>query len=238
MRSKILSGRVAPRWLGALALLGGAAVIGCSTTDTQGFIGTPAVIRAVGGTDINSKVGDTLGPYSVKVTDTAGNGVAGVTVTFSIVGNATLVNTTATTDQDGGAFTSIVLGHTVGNMTITATANGIATPALFQTHSYAGPATTFALAGGGGQNAPRGTAVTEALTVSVTDQYGNGVGSVLVTWQATAGTLGTPSGRTGANGVVSTTYTLPATPGAQTITASALINGTAPSVITLTATGT
>jgi len=235
MASIILPRPTIVRSIGVAAFLGVAVLAACSN-DTGEFVGAPARITAVGGTDLNGQVGDTLGPFAVKVTDTAGTPVAGVAVNFSIVGNATLVTTSATTDQDGGTFTSIALGHTVGNMTITASVSGIATPAIFNTHSYAGAPVTMVITGGANQSAPRGTALPDMLSVSVTDQYGNGVNNILVSWEATAGVLGTPSSRT-TNGAATTTYTLPATPGAQTITASSIISGTTPTIKTFTATG-
>ena len=60
-------------------------------------------------------------PLIVQVNDQNGDPFQGATVTFSVSPNdATLGTTTATTDSDGRAQTTLTLGETVGNYTVTA----------------------------------------------------------------------------------------------------------------------
>lgn len=219
----------------ATALLGAVLVAGCSNAVNDTFVGAPALIKVTGQTDISALVATDAGPYVFTVVDTAGAGVAGVTVTFTIVGPATLIQTSAVTNQGGSVLTSIHFSQTAGSVAITATAAGIATPAVVHTSSYAAPASKLTAAGGQGQVALRGSALADPLAVLVTDQYNNPVSTILVTWVSSAGTLGTLSARTGNDGRVSTPYTLPATAGIQTITASATLNGVS-NTVTFTAT--
>ena len=205
------------------SLFGAALFAGCNNDSSSGFVGQPVQIKVTGRTDLSAEVATDAGPYVFTVVDTGGTGVQGVTVNFTSVGPATLLSTTAVTDQGGSVLTSVHFSQVAGTVAITATAVGITTPAVVHTNSYAAPASRMT-GSGGGQVALRGTALQDPISVLVTDTYGNPVVSVLVTMSATGGTLGTLSGRTGADGRFTTTYTLPATTGAQTITAVATIN--------------
>jgi len=225
--SIIASRAASRRLLVAISLLSATAIVGCSTYDGMETAGTPVAIRETGGTDISGQIANDLGPYVVSVVDAGGVGVPGVEVTFTISGPATLVTPSATTNQDGSTFTSITLGHMAGAITITATAAGIATPTVFHTSSFAGPATKFGIAGGQGQTALRGTPISEPLSTIVADQYDNPVMNARVVWATSAGVLGTLIGQTGADGRSSSTYTMPATPGPQTVTATTDINAAA-----------
>lgn len=237
MRSLILPWAGLARWARLTSLFGAALIASCSSNDGITFVGAPTIIKVTGRIDISAEVATDAGPYVFTVTDTGGNGVQGVTVTFTIAGPATLLSTSAVTDKGGSVLTSVHFSQVAGNVAITATAAGITTPAVVRTSSYAAPPSRLTASGGQGQSTTRGTPLPDLLSVLATDQYNNPVVSVLITLEATAGTLGVLSARTGADGRVTTTYTLPATPGIQTITASAVFNGVTRTV-TFTATGT
>jgi uncharacterized protein YjdB len=71
-------------------------------------------------------------PFVAKVSDAFGNGVPGVTVTWSrVAGSGSVGNTTSVTAADGAASTVYTLGSVAGTETVTATASGVATPATF-----------------------------------------------------------------------------------------------------------
>ena len=71
-------------------------------------------------------------PLVVKVTDAAGNGVAGIRVTFETTGAvATLNPAEAATDAQGLARTSVTAGVTGGTLTINARAAFVSAPAVF-----------------------------------------------------------------------------------------------------------
>jgi hypothetical protein len=88
----------------------------------------------------------------------------------------------------------------------------------------AGPAAEVAVTGGNNQSAAPGTQLPQALTVEVTDQYGNPVSGNNVTF-SDGGAGGTFSNAnpvvTNSSGIASQLYTLPASAGTVTITAAA-----------------
>lgn len=71
-------------------------------------------------------------PLVVKVADDAGNGVAGIRVTFEAAGSAATLNPAeATSDAQGLARTTVTAGGSSGTVTINARAAFISTPAVF-----------------------------------------------------------------------------------------------------------
>ena len=61
-------------------------------------------------------------PFVVEVRDQNGNPLAGATVTFAVTAGAgTLSDTTATTDANGRAATTLTLGRQAGTITVVAT---------------------------------------------------------------------------------------------------------------------
>ena len=73
-------------------------------------------------------------PLVVSVLDRNGNGVAGVTVTFAVTaGGGVLSLTTATTDADGRAASTLTLGREPGINTVEATVAGL-DPVTFTSH--------------------------------------------------------------------------------------------------------
>ena len=127
------------------------------------------------------------------------------------------------TDANGLARTNLTLPTTVTKVTVTASSTGLKS-ILFVAYSVAGPAANVAITSGNNQTAPAGTQLPQALTVLVTDQYGNPVSGNSVTFSDN-GAGGTFSNSnpvvTGANGTATQSYTLPASPGTVTINATA-----------------
>jgi len=80
--------------------------------------------------------------------------------------------------------------------------------------------TGIGVLGGSAQSAVYGSALPVALEVHVTDQYGNGIGGVQVTFTATGGaTLGSSTATTDSTGDAETTVTLGSSVGLDSITA-------------------
>jgi hypothetical protein len=229
----IATRKLAHAALACSSAVGVIVVAACSSGSSTPFVGSPAVLVAIAGTNLNGTVGTQVGPFAVKVTDTAGTPIPNVTVNFTVSSGATLSTVTTTTDGSGNATTAATFGHVAGVYTVTATANGISTPLVFQTTANADVAATFTLAGGNNQIAPGGTAVGELLAVRIADQYNNSISGATVSWSAVRGILGTTAGHTAANGVSTTTFTLPVGTGASAVTANAL-----GITITFTETGT
>ena len=83
---------------------------------------TATTLEIISGNNQSAIEGEALtNPLIVQVNDQNGDPFQGATVTFSVSPNdATLGTTTATTDSDGRAQTTLTLGETVGDYTVTA----------------------------------------------------------------------------------------------------------------------
>ncbi len=102
-----------------VAACGGSEPSGPSTT-------TPSAIAMISGNGQVGLVGQALSsPLVVKVTNSSGNPVKGVAVTFAVTTGAATVNpTTATTDVNGQATSQVTLGSAAGNVSISASVAG------------------------------------------------------------------------------------------------------------------
>ena len=87
----------------------------------------PDSLRKVYGDGQEGTVGDQLAePFVVSVSDEDGAAIAGAVVTFSVTaGGGTLSNTTATTDANGQATTTLTLGSEPGTNTVEAAVEGL-----------------------------------------------------------------------------------------------------------------
>jgi 6-phosphogluconolactonase (cycloisomerase 2 family) len=98
----------------------------------------PAAVTATGGTPQSAMIDTAFGsPLVATVTDSDGNPVSGVTVTFTAPGSSASGvfaggQTTAVTDSLGVATSAIFIANgTAGNYTVTATVQNVAAPADF-----------------------------------------------------------------------------------------------------------
>ena len=210
-----------------------------ATFDATGAAGPARNIVAEAGDGQTATVGAAVAiAPTVRVTDAHGNPVSGVIVSFA--GDGSTGNASDATDASGIASAgSWTLSTTAGPDTLTATATGLSgSPVTFGATGTAGPATTVSPAGGDGQTAPAGTEVAVAPSVSVTDQYGNAVSGVSVSFAASGdGVVGNDTDLTDAAGIASCgSWTLDSTPGDDTLTAT--VDGLAGSPVTFSATGT
>jgi hypothetical protein len=174
-------------------------------------------------------------PVAAKAQDAYLNGVAGVTVNFTANHGAVPNTPSAVTDATGVAQTTLQLPTTVSTITVTGSSTGFKN-INFAEYSVAGPASSIAVTGGNNQSAHAGSQLPLALTVLVTDQYGNPVPSVGVTFND-GGAGGTFSSTnpvlTSASGTAAQFYTLPLSP--KTVTINATVSGVAsPAVFTET----
>ncbi|MBI4544536.1 MAG: Ig-like domain-containing protein [Gemmatimonadetes bacterium] len=157
----------------------------------------------------------------VRVTGAGGAAVGGVTVTWSVTaGGGSVSPASTTTNSSGQAKTSWTLGTVVGPNAVSASVSGL-TPVSFAATGTPGPAATVAKLKGDGQSATVSAAVTDSLTVKVTDAFGNSVSGVTVAWAVSAGggAVSPTSATTDANGQAQTRWTLGTTIGANTATA-------------------
>ena len=109
---------------------------GCGSDSTgTGGSNSPANLTIVSGNGQAGLLGTTLTqPLVVKVTNSSGTALAGVGVQFAVAsGAASVAPTTATTDANGQAQTTVTLGSTAGTISITATVNGTLTASFVLT---------------------------------------------------------------------------------------------------------
>ena len=195
-----------------------------ATFTVTAVVGTPAAVSLASGNNQSAQVTTAFAkPLKVKVKDSAGNGIAGVLVTFSDGGaGGTLSAPTATTDSSGFAATSYTAGTKSGVVQISASVSGIA-PAVFKENVLAGPPASLAIYSGNNQNVAPGAATAKLLQVLIQDQYGNPAKAIPVTYtdNGAGGSFSVNPAKTSAKGVAGTRYTAPAQTGTVTITASA-----------------
>jgi hypothetical protein len=174
-------------------------------------------------------------PLVVKVTDTNGDPMAGVAITFTTSSGGTLSATSATTDANGDAQTYYTLGLVSGAQTVTASAAGLSTPVTFTVSAAVATNPGIAIVSGNNQTVAAGTQLPLPLIIKVTDNGGTPLPGMVVTWSSAAGVLGNTSTTTGANGQAQISFTMPAGAGASIITAT--VSGTSTNVM-FTETGT
>jgi adhesin/invasin len=157
----------------------------------------------------------------VKVADSYGNAVPGVSVLFS-AGNfgGTFSSNPVTTDSLGRASVSYTLPTKAGYITVTAS-NGNISRNITEHAVAAGPSALF-IVSGNNQTAKPNTMLPQSLTVIVKDQYGNPVAGVTVSFvdNGAGGTFSSPSAITNASGKATVQYTTPPQSGSITITGS------------------
>ena len=176
-------------------------------------------------------------PFVVSVLDQNGNPLPGAEVTFSVsAGGGTLSATTATTDENGRAATTLTLGSDPGRNTVTARVAELKS-VIFSAAAQAVP-TSLTQVSGDKQEGPAGAALSEPFVVSVLDQAGAAFPGATVTFAVTAGegTLSLTTATTDENGRAGSTLTLGSLPGASTVTVS--VAGLDPVTFTATAEAT
>lgn len=163
---------------------------------------------------------------AVRVTDTFGNPVEDVTVTFT-TSSGTLTGASQDTDADGiAAVGGWTLAQLAGDNTLTATVSGdgiTGNPVTFTATGIAGaPAVLTKI--GDNQTASAGAAVAVAPAVDVMDQFNNKIVGFPVSFAVTGGggTITGADATTNANGRATLgSWVLGQTAGANTLTATA-----------------
>lgn len=207
--------------------------------------GEPATVTLIQGQDQNGRVGQVLPqPLIAAVADGAGRPVEGATVLFvlnSPAPGASIDPETTTTDADGRATASVVLGTTPGAQTGEVRAlggNGSPTAtAPFALTALSEDANGIRVASGDDQSGPVGSTLPEPLVVEVADAFGNPIAGVQVAWSAEGGgSVSDAQTMTGDDGRASVVRTLGSTAGAQRTLAS--VDGLAGSPVAFVHTAT
>ncbi len=196
----------------------------------------PTVIAVVAGTTPQTTVVNTAfaTPLAVDVRDGGGHLVQGVSVTFTAPAGGpsgqfgSTPTITVQTNASGRATAPALMANTLtGSYTVTARAQGGSNPltSFSLTNTPGAPAVLTATAGSN-QRATVNTPFTANLVATLTDQFGNRVPGVLITFMAPAtGASGTfpggASGTTDTNGEVTKAFTANTIAGSYTVTATA-----------------
>ena len=226
-----------PKNAGVYALTASATTFGSVAATATATPLAAAKILISGGAKQTGAAGSVLPkPIVAKVVDIYANPVPGVTVNFSANKNGITAPASAVTNAQGLASTSLQLPTTVGTITVTAASSGLRKVSVPE-YSVAGATASVAISGGNNQSAARGTTLPQALTVLATDQYGNPVSGTAVAFSdgGAGGSFANPNpANTNASGTATQIYTLPASAGNVTITAT-VAGLPAPAAITETA---
>jgi hypothetical protein len=196
-----------------------------------------AALTAVSGNGQTGAVGTVLPePLVVAMRTAEGRGIVGASISFSAApGSGTLTPASARTDANGQVQTTWTLGTQTGELTVMAGTAGVPSLTLGAT-AVTGPPGSLAVVSGNGQTGLTGKPMPAPLVVRVADEFGNPVAGAPVQWTVLTGggSVAPAAGTTGADGTASTTWTLGATVGSQSIRAS---SGSLP-VVTMTGTAT
>jgi plastocyanin len=175
-------------------------------------------------------------PIRVLVTQD-GQPLAGATVTWSTTAvGATLDPATTATDNSGAATNTWTLGTAAGAQTAQASLSGASgSPVTFNATAVADVAASLSKLAGDQQEGPINTALPAPVQAKVSDQFGNGVPGVPVSWSASGAAVSAASVATDAAGTSAVTVTLGGVEGPITITADAPALSGSPQIFSATA---
>ncbi|MDH3456358.1 MAG: Ig-like domain-containing protein [Gemmatimonadota bacterium] len=197
----------------------------------------PAQVAKLGGDAQSAQVTSVLtDSLAIAINDRLGVAIGSANVNFSVSTDGGSVSpASATTDASGRVATQWTFGTTSGGHTVTATPASGAGSAQFAGTANPDVADAIASVSGDLQTGLINTALPNPLVVEVSDQYGNGVEAIDVTFSTTDGSVAPTTVATGADGLAQATWTLGPTEGLQTAQAS--VAGLTGSPVAFTATG-
>ncbi|MBK8004309.1 MAG: Ig-like domain-containing protein [Gemmatimonadetes bacterium] len=209
---------------GSNTLTAAAAGLTTVTFTATGNPGNATALALAGGNGQTVTAGAALAtPLTVLVTDNNGNPVQGVTVGWATTGGS-MAPASSATNASGIASTTWTLGPTAGAQSATGAVAGLTgSPVNFSATATAGAAASLAKSAGDNQSATVNTTVATSPRVLVSDQFGNPVSGVSVTFSVTGGggSLTGGSQVTNAGGLATVgSWTLGTSAGANTLQAS------------------
>ena len=148
----------------------------------------PAKLVKISGDNQQSTPGTALDhPLVIEVRDQHGKSLPNANVTFSVTaGGGTLASTTATTDANGHARSTLTLGSDLGTNTVTATVAGLDSITFTATTVEQVPHSLTKVSGDG-QQGQAGEQLAKPFVVLVLDEDGAAMARVSVTFTVTAG---------------------------------------------------
>jgi alpha-tubulin suppressor-like RCC1 family protein len=167
------------RWLGGVAAVALILAVpaGCGDGGTAPPVQTPTELEAVGAQSFTVTVGANQ-DVRVRVLDQNRSGIAGQTVTFSATGG-TISLTSVVSDAQGQALANWSLGTVAGELSATATVQGL-TPVTFAATVNPGPVASIQLTPTDVQFTTLGDTVRMSATPQ--DAHGNTVTGATVEW--------------------------------------------------------
>ena len=208
----------------------------CSTGSSSGAT-EPRKLFIVSGYNQTGLIGEPLAePFVVRVRDREQDNkpLEGMKVTFTVLtGGGSLSTTTAITDQDGLAKSTLTLGNEPGTNTVEVGAEGISKVVTFSAEAtlLSPTPTRLSIISGDNQEGLTGEALTNPFVTEVRDQHGDPMEGVTVTFAVTAGngSLSATTETTDQDGQAKTTLTLGTEPG--TVTVEANVEGISQTVV-------
>ncbi len=185
---------------------------------------------------------DLGGTFEVRVTDSGGNPVEGLSISFAIVDkpagseNETLSAFSVATDVNGFASTTLHLGTIAGSYTVRAF-SAITTPGFvdFIATATPGAADSILIVSGNNQSATVGQALSDSIRYQVVDIFGNGTPGITVDFAPASGSVNPTSDVSDNSGNVATAWTLGTTTGSTTLNASSTTPALSSAPVTATA---
>lgn len=173
--------------LGSYSVAASAAGVGVPASFALTNITGPAAAITVSSGSPQSTTVNTAFAQALKarVADSGNNPLAGVAVTFAVLGNGASATcqpaSPVLTDVSGVASVTCSANTTAGAYTVDASANALPA-AHFSLTNVSGAAAAIAINSGGGQSTTINTVFPEPLAVSVVDSFNNGVANSQVTF--------------------------------------------------------
>ena len=184
---------------------------------------TATRLAKISGDDQSGFTGEALvNPFVVEVRDQFDDPLAGTAVTFAVTaGSGALSATTAMTDANGQAESTLTLGTEPGANTVEISVEGVSETVVFSAEASPPPPapTTLSIVSDDNQTGLTGETLADPFVVEVLDQYGDPISGVTVTVTVLGddGVLSTETTMTDANGRAEITLTLATEPGGYTV---------------------
>ena len=184
---------------------------------------TATRLAKISGDDQSGFTGEVLAnPFVVEVRDQFDDPLAGTAVTFAVTaGSGALSATTAMTDANGQAASTLTLGTEPGANTAEISVEGVSETVVFSAEASLPPPapTTLSIVSDDNQTGLTGETLADPFVVEVHDQYGDLISGVTVTVTVLGddGVLSTETTMTDANGRAEITLTLGTEPGGYTV---------------------
>ncbi|UCG87269.1 MAG: hypothetical protein JSW71_01615 [Gemmatimonadota bacterium] len=201
----------------------------------------PTTLAVIGGNNQQDIVGQLLAEdLVVRLEDQSGNTMANQTVSFTVVqGGGTVGSASVTTDGDGLASTTWTLGSTAGAQEVRAAVPDASPTATFSASALADSPSSVAASAGNQQQGFVGYPLDASPAVTVSDQFGNPVAGVEVTFAVTVGggSVTGPIDTTGVDGTAAVGSWILGSAGTNNLTATVTGSGLTGNPVTFTAIG-